>query len=114
MCVPIGGGFDFTCVNQLPLLNPDTDYTRIGGYKSGSDTHADVEFSRVVETGTGSGLPNNSVAIDHPSVGTRARILEMPISGGTERIGAFYCEGSNTNVTYNVPTIINHVNGKTK
>ena len=94
------------------MLNPDTEYTRIGGYKSGSDKDADVEFSRVVETGTGSGLPNNSVSIDHPKLGTRARILEMPPIGGIERLGAFYCEGTKNTVTYYVPTIINHVNGK--
>ena len=70
-----------------------------------------MEFSRVVETGTGSGLPTNSYAIDHPSLGTRARILEMPTIGGIERLGAFYCEGTKHNVTYYVPTIINHVNG---
>ena len=101
-----GAGFDFTCFNDHPLLNTDTQDTRIGGYKSGTDIDADVDFSRLVETGTGRDLPPNSSPIDHPRLGTEARLLDMPASDGIQRIGAFNCEGTKSGVTYDVPTII--------
>ena len=107
-----GAGFDFTCVSYRPLLTTDTQDTYIGGYMSGFDVDADVDFSRVVETGTGSGLPPNAYPIDHPNFGTYAKQLIMPASDGVERIGAFYCEGTQNRDTYYVPTIINSIFGK--
>ena len=81
----------------------------IGGYKSGNDTHANVSFERVSDTGTGFGLPTGYESYDHLTI--PARLLTMK-SYIVERIGAFSCIANKNGVQENIITIIMAQNSK--
>ena len=104
---------DFTClVNQsrIDLRAAQTKGYFFGGYKSGGDTEAQVTFGRVSDTGTGTGLPQDSNEADHSS--TTARLLYMPVSAGKHRIGAFYCNARKGDVSEKITAIIVASNSK--
>ncbi len=98
----IGAVPDFTC------YNPTTQHY-IGGYKSGSDTGANVSFERVLDTGSGSNLPTGGYVEDHDTVS--ARRYFMPDSIGADRFGAYNCIfGLQDSVK--ITTIVLRENGK--
>ncbi|XP_072041078.1 receptor-type tyrosine-protein phosphatase delta-like [Amphiura filiformis] len=102
----VGSFLDFTCQSRYSRIQIDGDGgQRIGGYKSGEDTDASVTFGRVLNTGTGIGNPTDSSVRDlHPEV--TARRFEMPVAGGLQRVGAFYCEAEKGNVTEKITNIV--------
>ncbi len=99
---------DFTCFNLRLYASPDRDHY-IGGYKSGSDTGAVVSFERVLDTGSGSGLPEGGIEEDHPH--TTAKRYYMPNSIGADRFGAYNCIFS-TQDSVKITTIVLHEHGK--
>ncbi|XP_072048343.1 receptor-type tyrosine-protein phosphatase S-like [Amphiura filiformis] len=107
-----GALLDFTCFSNFPLLNPEvSSNVYIGGYRSGNDLDANVDFSRVIDLGNGNGLqlPTGSTQKEHPSNG--ARLLEMPKTAGKERIGAFNCEAEKGSKMQNVTILVHHIQG---
>ena len=105
------GVLDVTCFVSSPRIST-TAYMFIGGYKSGDDTDAIVTFGRQSDTDTGTELPSGSRQRDHPNIGSRARLLNLPKSGGIERIGALYCEAQKDGITERIPAIIMAANSK--
>ncbi|XP_071799860.1 receptor-type tyrosine-protein phosphatase T-like isoform X2 [Asterias amurensis] len=79
---------DFTCFNPRLYATAGNSHT-IGGYKSGSDTEADVSFERVLDTGSGRDLPTGGSESQHPVID--ARLYRMPASIGADRFGAYNC-----------------------
>ena len=84
----------------------------IGGYTSGDDTDAKESFERASDTGTGSGLPNGSQVIPHPTLWASVKQLLMPQSGGKQRIGTFNCLATKGGQTEMITTIIMADNSK--
>ena len=104
---------DFTCFNKYATINPNGYQNAfIGGYKSGNDVNADVEFGRTIETGNGQGLPRGSVRIEHPNPDVFATRLLLPQAGGRERIGVFYCLGEADESENKISTVIMDRSGK--
>ncbi|XP_072048531.1 uncharacterized protein [Amphiura filiformis] len=107
-----GAGFDFTCLTNYPRTNAGAHNDQnIAGWKSGAETDATVNFTRAIDVGTGDGLPTGSSQKDHHAHGSRVRILDMPVTGGIERIGAFNCEAEKNGDTHSITSIITHIAG---
>ncbi|XP_072048335.1 uncharacterized protein [Amphiura filiformis] len=108
----LGAGFDFTCFTNHPRTNTQAHNDQnIAGWKSGAETDAAVGFTRTIDVGTGDGLPTGSSQKDHHAHGSRVRILDMPIVGGIERIGAFNCEAEKNDDMHSITSIITHTAG---
>ena len=103
---------DFNCIVHIARIAITEDDNDIGGYKRGEDIGASVTFGRESDTGTGRDLPTGSSQQDHPTSGSRTRLLLLPASGGIERIGAFYCQAQKGGITERIPAIIMAANSK--
>ena len=79
---------------------------------SGSDKGASVSFGRESDTDTGTGLPSGSSQRNHPDSRISARQLLLPLSGGNQRVGAFYCQADKGGIGEKIVTTIMSKNSK--
>ncbi len=116
-CSGINGFLDFTCINRQSRIQVDGDDNYfIGGYKGGDDRGADVTFRRVLRTyhteDMEQGLPAGWSQINHPHIGSRAILFNMPVEGGVDRVGAYYCQATKGDETERITTTVMSRNSK--